>query len=185
MCANDSSIRTQATESISFRLNVNDLNQLRDLARQRKESLNSLVAQIIDKYVKLWIFDQHYGFFSVGRGVLQASLAKLDDEEIEEIAKDQVARAHKAIITNLYGKVNKETVVTYFDVFCSRFETFKHFREGSTHKLVVYHGADSLQFSKLYYAIGKSILELAKIETLEAERDLGTDSFAIGFEASV
>jgi hypothetical protein len=186
MPSTDSSVpEKQETESISFRLSQRALDRLRELASQRKESLNSLVAQIIDKYLKLWVFDHSFGFFSVNMGILRSSLAKLNDKEIQQIVGEQALRAHKGIIMNLYGELNKETIVDYLDVFSTRFEMCKHFRKGKKHTITVFHGADSLQFSKLYYGIVKSILELAKIYTIESEREIDTDNFAISFETSV
>jgi hypothetical protein len=176
---------TKETESISFRLNQNDLKQLRELAVERKESLNSLVSQIIDRYLKLWVFDHSYGFFSIGKGVLRPALAKLTDKEIQEIADEQVSKVHRAIIMNLYGKITKEVVINYLEIFAIRFLSFKHFREGRRHTLTVFHDVDSLQFTKLYYFIASSILGLAKIEPIESEGDIGTNNFAISFDASI
>jgi hypothetical protein len=176
---------TKETESISFRLNQNDLKQLRELAVERKESLNSLVSQIIDKYLKLWVFDHSYGFFSIGKGVLRPALAKLSDNEIQEIAEEQVSKVHRAIIMNLYGKITKEVVIDYLEIFATRFVSFKHFRGGRRHTLTVFHDVDSIQFSKLYYCIASSILGLAKIEPIESERDIGTNNLAISFDASI
>ena len=175
---------SRVTEAMSFRLSSNDLHQLRELAAQRKESLNALVSQIIDKYLKLWVFDHSYGFFSVGQGVLRSSLAKLNDDEIKSIAMEQASKAHKGVLMNLYGRITKETVVNYLDIFCTRFESFKHFKDGKSHTLAIFHGVDSLEFSKLYYYIICSILGLASIIALESEREIDANNFALSFEVS-
>jgi hypothetical protein len=174
--------KTQDTESISFRLNVKDMGQLRNLAAERKESLNSLVAQIIDRYLKLWIFDHAYGFFPVSTGVLRKTLSKLNDKEIQVLAGEAALKTHRGIIMNLYGKITKDTVMIYLDLFCTRFESYKHFRDGKRNTLTVFHDVDSMEFSKLYYEILSSVLGLAKIEAIDSERDIGTNNFAISFD---
>ena len=82
----------------------------------------------------------------------------------------------------LYGKVTKETIIDYLDVFGNRFATFRHFREGKRNTLTVYHGINR-QFSLLYYNITKSILMLANIEAIEREKDIDEEGFSIVFES--
>ena len=168
------------TESISFRLEEDMLNELRDLARERKVSLNSLVSQILDHYIKLGVYDRTFGFFSISQDVLRLLLAKQSDEEIDKIVSVAGAKIHKQIIMYLYGRVNKESIIDYLDIFGNRFETFRHFRDGQKHTFTIYHGINR-QFSLLYYDITRSILTLGNIETLDREKDINEDGFTISF----
>jgi len=170
-----------STESVSFRVDQEILNQLRELARERKISLNSLVSQILDHYTKLGVYDRTFGFFSVSEDVLRLLLSKQPDEEIDKIVAVAGGKIHKQIVMYLYGKVNKETVVDYLDIFGNRFGTSRHFRNGQRHTLTIYHGINR-QFSLLYYDITKSILSLAKIETVESEKDVNEEGFSISFD---
>jgi hypothetical protein len=158
------------------------LEQLRALANERKISLNSLVSQVLDHYIKLGVYDRTFGFFSISEDVLRLLLAKQSDEEIDKIDAVAGAKIHKQIIMYLYGKVNKESVIDYLDIFGNRFSTFRHFRDGHKHTMTIYHGINR-QFSLLYYDVTKSILFLAKIETLEDERDINEDGFTICFNS--
>ena len=169
-----------ATESISFRLEEKVLDQLRELAGEKKISLNSLVSQVLDHYVQLGVYDRTFGFFSISQDVLRLLLAKQSDEEIDKIVAVAGAKIHKQIIMYLYGKVNKDTIIDYLDIFGNRFETFRHFRDGPRHTMTIYHGINR-QFSLLYYDVTKSILSLAKIETLDTEKDVNEEGFTISF----
>ncbi len=171
------------TESISFRLEGGMLDQLRELASEKKITLNSLVSQVLDHYVTLGVYDKTFGFFSISQDVLRLLLAKQDDEEIDKIVAVAGAKIHKQIIMYLYGKVNKDTIIDYVDIFGNRFETFRHFRDGTKHTMTFYHGINR-QFSLLYYDITKSILSLAKIETLDNEKEVNEDGFTISFIVS-
>jgi predicted DNA-binding ribbon-helix-helix protein len=171
-----------ATESISFRLEQDVLDQLRELAKERKVSLNSLVSQVLDHYVKLGVYDRTFGFFSISQDVLRLVLTKQSDEEIDKIVSVAGAKIHKQIIMYLYGKVNKDTIIDYLDIFGNRFETFRHFTDGPIHTMTIYHGINR-QFSLLYYDVTKSILALGKLETLENEKDVNEDGFSISFDS--
>jgi Arc-like DNA binding domain len=168
------------TESISFRLEEEMLDQLRELAREKNISLNSLVSQVLEHYIQVGVYDRTFGFFSISQDVLQLLLAKQTDEEIDKIVAVAGAKIHKQIIMYLYGKVNKDTIIEYLDTFGNRFETFRHFKDGTKHTMTIYHGIN-YQFSLLYYDVTKSILSLANIETLDHEKDINDEGFTISF----
>ena len=170
--------KTPSTESISFRLEEDALYELREIAKERKISLNSLVAQILEHYLTLGVYDRTFGFFSVSVDVLELALSGLSDDEVRKIAGTAGARIHKQILMYLYGKVTKESIIDYLDVFGNRFATFRHFRDGRRNTLTVYHGINR-QFSLLYYDITKSILLLGQIEAIEGEKDINEEGFSI------
>jgi len=180
MASNDPASKTE-TESMSFRLEKNNLDQLRDMAKTNRMSLNTLVSQIIDRYLKLWVFDHQFGFFTMSDRLIQKIFVGLSDSEIIKIAEDNGAQVHKEIIRQLYGRVNKKTVVQYMDVFSSRFRAHKHFIHGSRHTITITHNIN-LVFSKIYYDIMKSILSHANIDTIETERDTSEQGFSISFD---
>jgi hypothetical protein len=181
--SHDNSGRKRATESISFRLDENDLGQLRDVARTRRLSLNSLVSQVIDSYLRLWLFEDSFGFFAIGKDMLLQVLAKLSDRQIEEIAKKTGVPVHKDIMMYLYGRINEKTVQDYLNIFGKRFHNYKHFDFDSRHTITIYHDMDK-QFSKLYYEIVKDILALANITPIDSERDVGDNAFSIIYDSS-
>lgn len=176
----DSNLKRE-TESLSFRLEKEDLNDLRELARSRKVSLNSLVSQILDRYLRLWVYDRSFGFFAVSKKTIRLAFVKLSQEEIQEIASESGATIHKEIIMFLYGEVTATTVINYLEVFGSRFESYKHFRKGPKHMVTIFHDV-SLEFSQVYYAILKAILALAQFKVIDGEGDLNEDGFSISFD---
>ena len=174
--------KSSATESISFRLEEGALADLREISKERKVSLNSLVSQILEHYLTLGVYDRTFGFFSVSGDILRLILTQLAEDEITKIADTAGATIHKQILMYLYGKVTKETIVDYLDVFGNRFATFRHFTEGKRNTLMVYHGINR-QFSLLYYNITKSILLLGNIKAIESEKDINEEGFSIVFES--
>jgi hypothetical protein len=173
--------RKRDTESLSFRLEKEDLDDLRELARSRKISLNSLVAQVLDRYLRLWVYDRSFGFFPVSKKTIRLAFAKLTPEEIREVADESSATIHKQIIMFLYGEVTSTSVIEYLDVFGTRFESYKHFRKGSKHVVTIFHDV-SIEFSQVYYSILAAILALAQFKIIESERDLNENGFSISFD---
>jgi predicted DNA-binding ribbon-helix-helix protein len=174
--------RRRVTESIGLRLNEGDLTELKEIARDRRVSLNSLISQIIDRYLRLWVYDHAFGFFSVNKHVLSLAFNKLSNRDIMEITDEVTAKVHKELIMYLYGSVNTETVLAYLDHFGTRFEAYKHRVKGARHVVTVFHGIDSRHFSDLYYSILRDTLELAKIKSIEQERDTSENGFSIVFD---
>jgi hypothetical protein len=180
MVGHHSSKGKKTTESISFRLDHDLLQLLRELSKKRKVTLNSLILQILDDYLKVGVYDREFGFFSVSKELLRPALEKLTEDEIQKITADLGAKTHRQIIMYLFGKLNKETVVSYLDIFGNRFETYRHFDERGLHTLTFSHGI-SLQFSKIFYNVTKSILSLAEIEPIERGEEKTDYSFSISF----
>ena len=78
--------KSSATESISFRLEEDVLVELREISKERKVSLNSLVSQILEHYLTLGVYDRTFGFFSVSSDILRLVLAQVPEDEIKKIA---------------------------------------------------------------------------------------------------
>lgn len=172
----------KSTETIGFRLDSQALSELRKLAKDRKISLNSLMGQVIDTYLKTGVYDRRFGFFQINKDALRHMMGKMKDKDIAKMADLGGARVHRPIIMFLYGKVNKETVITYLSVFGNRFETFRHFKEGRKNTIAVYHAVNR-EFSLLYYTTMKSILSLVGIEPIESEKSISEEGFSIVFES--
>jgi hypothetical protein len=173
--------KRRSTQSVSFRLDGDDLAQLRELARLRKVSLNSLVSQVFDRYLKLWVYDASYGFIPVNEEILRESLSKMNEKEIEGAAHSHAMKIHVEMIRYMYGELTNETVVEYLDTFAQRFRTYKHFTKGSRHTVTIFHGV-SLQFSKLYYSILGALLASASFKIVESKEDVRETGFSITFE---
>jgi hypothetical protein len=151
------------------------------LARLRKVSLNSLVSQVFDRYLKLWVYDASYGFIPVNEEMLRESLSKMNEKEIEHVAHGHAMEIHVEMIRYIYGELTNETVVKYLDTFGQRFRTYKHFEKGPRHTVTIFHGV-SLQFSKLYYSILRTLLGSAGFKIVETQEDVREMGFSIMFE---
>jgi hypothetical protein len=144
-------------------------------------SLNSLVSQVFDRYLKLWLYDASYGFIPVNEEILRESLSKMNEKEIEKAADGHAMKIHVEMIRYIYGELTNETVIEYLDTFGQRFRTYRHFAEGSRHTVTIFHGV-SLQFSKLYYLILRAILASASFKILESKEDVRETGFSVVFE---
>lgn len=169
------------TDSIGLRLDRNDLLRLKLLAAENKESVNTLISQIIDGYLNVWIFDHRYRFFPVSEEFLRLAFDKLSTEEIESLVHTRLAKIHRSMIMQLYGEVSVETVLRYLDLYGKRFETYKHFNKGRRHTITAFHGVCEM-FSAAAYSTYSEILGLVGIKIIQSERYTDYGSFAITFE---
>jgi len=144
-------------------------------------SLNSLVSQVFDRYLKLWVYDASYGFIPVNEEILRESLSKMDEKEIEKTAHSHAMKIHVEMIRYMYGELTNENVIRYLDTFGQRFRTYKHFTKGSRHTVTIFHGV-SLHFSKLYYSILRAFLTYASFKIVEGKEDVREAGFSITFE---
>lgn len=145
-------------------------------------SLNSLVSQVLDRYLRLWVYDASYGFIPVNEEVLREGLSKLTDKEIERMAHSNAMKIHVEMIRYIYGELSKVAVVEYLNIFGQRFRTYKHFINGPRHTVTIFHGV-SIQFSKLYYGILKAIVVRAEFKVIGQKEDIRETGFSMTFES--
>jgi hypothetical protein len=112
---------------------------------------------------------------------LRAALSKQKDDKLLSIAQAG-AKVRRQIIMYLYGRVNRETVLKYLDIYGNRFDTFRHLKERVGKIVLSFSQGVNVQFSMMYYDITRMILELADIESIESERDISDGGFTIVFQ---
>jgi hypothetical protein len=94
------------SESISFRLPRNILHKLRQEAKQKEISLDTLMTQIAKQHTEWYVNASQFGFISVRKSLIMKLLDEIrDDEKIKEIARE-VARASRDTLLLLKEQYN-------------------------------------------------------------------------------
>ena len=94
------------SESISFRLPRNILYKLRQEAKQKEISLDTLMTQIAKQHTEWYVNASQIGFISVRKSLIMKLLDEIrDDEKIKEIARE-VARASRDTLLLLKEQYN-------------------------------------------------------------------------------
>jgi hypothetical protein len=94
------------SETISFRLPRNMLHKLRQEAKQKEISLDTLMTQIAKQHTEWYVNASQFGFISVRKSLIMKLLDEIrDDEKIKEIARE-VARASRDTLLLLKEQYN-------------------------------------------------------------------------------
>jgi hypothetical protein len=103
------------SENISFRLHKDQLDQLRENAKEKRISLNALANQIFDSYVNYYSSASNADLLPVSKQVLISLLEGYGEEEIKTKVKQNMKQIGKDISLQLRGKYDFETLVDTFE----------------------------------------------------------------------
>jgi hypothetical protein len=112
----DGSNRRFASENISFRVRKDRLGQLRQEAKEKRISVNTLANQIFDSYVNFESSASKADVIPVSKQALMSLLDGYDDEEeIKAKARQVSKKIGKDIVLQLRGKYDFEALLDMFD----------------------------------------------------------------------
>ena len=160
------------SSSVTFRVGVDSLKKLRDIADENAVSLNTVVNNIFDSYLEWEYFAPKVGFVPMQKQVLKDLFDRASEEEIKEIAT-RAADNFENEVMMLYGKVDLETVISFTKNRVKRSGfTLREFddAEKGTRKLILKHdvGHNWAVFSMTYIErLINNTGYSAKIESLQ------------------
>ena len=103
------------TESISFRIESIILNKLRQEARQKEVSLNTLFTQIARQHITWHTSASTAGFISVRRALIQKLLERYSDDEIRSISRFVADVTSKDFILLLTDEHSIESALEFIE----------------------------------------------------------------------
>jgi hypothetical protein len=107
--------RRSSSENISFRLQKNQLDQLRQEAKEKRISLNTLASQIFDSYLDYTANASKADMVPFSRRAIVSLLDGYDDEQIKTKARDIMKQFGKDIALQLRGRYDFETLIDILD----------------------------------------------------------------------
>ena len=157
------------SESITFRIEKPILDELRQEAGQKMESVNTLVNQIINSYVHWHKPARNAGLGYFPKVLVASSINYLDDEQVIQVTEEYCNHHLKDIIHML---ISESTFSSFMDVLCSWLEL-----SGYPYRFDSINGADTyvIQFGmgrkwSLYFRTQmKLVFEQYHIKNAEAE----------------
>jgi len=168
-------LTSKKTETTTFRLEKDNLDDLRKTSETQKITLNSLINQIISQFVKWDSRAPKAGLVPLPKVLLVKIMDKLTKEQINQIAQYMVDKEIKDIILILR---NEHNIITFLDVVESWAKTsdfpFEHEEENGTHKYVISHNMGkkwSLYFEQVFKLMFEQ-LEITKAEFDTTENTL-------------
>jgi hypothetical protein len=111
----DGSSSSVKSENISFRLHKDHLDRLREEAKEKRISLNTLASQIIDSYVNYNSNLSHADVIPVSKAILIALVEACSENQLKAIAEQVQRKATIDLALQLRGKYDFEALVDFFD----------------------------------------------------------------------
>ncbi len=166
---------SKKSSTITFRLEENTINKLRNLSRTEEVSTNTLVNRALRRFIDWDSYVPRSGFVLLTRPVLKKILDNLDEKFIVEIASTIGKEEIQDLLLFMRGKVD-------FDSFLSWYETMmlnssvqtSHLIDDGIHSMVLKH-----DLGKNWALYQKTILELFFNEVLHKNAEIEYDKNTI------
>ena len=132
--------KKKGTSVMSFRLDEDIIEALREEAEEEEVSLNVLANHVFRRYVEWERFAQKAGFIPVTRELLTALLNEISDKKIEEIVRKVGKEVIKAQILYMQNKYDLDSFIKWSEAR-NRISGFaqKHVVDSNTHEYIIQH----------------------------------------------
>ncbi len=153
------------TESITLRVEKNILDELRNDAEQKMESLNTLANQVLRSYVTWHKPAAKAGNYNVPKTLLTDMFEALTEEQIAKITENWVRKYSRDVILMINKEHNLESFLDGFRVWMdlSGFQ-YTHHQDGGFESYVIRFDMGK----KFNYHVGK-YLQFLVVEELRAK----------------
>ena len=115
MSTSENAVNRGSSENISFRLHTGQLDQLRQEAKEKRISLNTLASQIIDSYVNFTSRASIAGAIPVSRLALEVLLEGYTEDQIKAMAERIVNMSGEDTTLMLQGRYDFEALLQSFE----------------------------------------------------------------------
>lgn len=133
-------VKSSLKTSVTFRIDSNELKQLKKEADHQEISLNTLVGQIFRQHIDWHSNAPKAGFVSVTKGLISGILNKISDEEILKLTEYTTKKESKDFVLLLR---NEYTIISILDVLETRIRVsgfqYRHDVNGTIHSYVIQH----------------------------------------------
>ncbi len=138
------------TVNLSCRIDKHVYDTLLEAAHEKGISLNSLVNSMAKNYINWEIHSSDFRLVPISKETLEKIFDKLDDQTIQQIAKNIGGTVTRELVYLTFGEMNFKNLIQAILLNASRFGTVKHEIVDSKHIINIHHGI-CLNFSKFLF----------------------------------
>lgn len=109
----NSSVRKTVT--MTFRIDENIMNKLRNESEQREVSLNTLVNQILKRFVEWGVFENKVGIIPMPKPIVVELFENMGEDEIIDMAKRVGKNVVKDIALFMKHEINVDSFLEWFE----------------------------------------------------------------------
>lgn len=133
--------------NFSCRLSKNTFSIIEKEAESKNISLNSLINNVLTRYVALDRHAQDIELISLTKRAVRKIFSEMDEKTVKEIAKEVGGVVHRELVFLKFDKMTFNNLMEVLVINASRYGSVKYTSEDDTHKICIHHGA-CLEFSK-------------------------------------
>lgn len=152
------------TTTVTFRLDANTVKKLQTEAKEKDISLNTLVNQIMKRYLEWDRFEAKVGMVLVAKPVIAELFAKLTKDQVIDLASQIGKSAVRDIALFMKGRLSINSFLSWLEARMRNCSQFNYQQENGIKKYIFKH--DLGENWSLYH---KTIADLIFGESLNTE----------------
>ena len=168
----------QSTVTFSSRLYTDIFKVLEKEALSKNISINSLINSILGRYVSLERHAKDIELISLTKRTITQIFNKMDDETIEQLAKEVGGVVHKELVFLKFNELTFDNLMHVLVINATRYGSVKYNSENSKHHICIHHGVCS-EFSKFLALVHEITTSQLSIRMAITNTDKNTVCFEI------
>ena len=151
------------TVNFSSRLNKDAFSVLEEEALSKNISVNSLVNNILGKYVSLDRHAQDIELISLTKRAVTNIFVGLDEERIKQLSEDVGGVVHRELVFLKFDEMTFDNLMYVIVINATRYGSVKHTSDDSKHNICIHHGT-CMEFSNFLSQTHKIMAEHLSIQ---------------------
>lgn len=135
------------TVNYSSRLNKEIFKILEEEAESKNISVNSLINNVLGKYVKLDKFTKDLELISLTKRTIIKIFTGMDENKIKMIAKEVGGVVHRELVFLKFNELTFDNLLNVLVINASRYGSVKYNLINSKHSVCIHHGS-CIEFSE-------------------------------------
>lgn len=149
----------KTTEGLTLRFDKDILDKIREEAKDKQISLNTLINQIVTQHLDWHAHAAKVGFLAVTRGTVLKMIDKIPEEDIASIGRFVAKKEAKDFIMMLRNEYSITSALEVLETWLKIVGySYKHEIRGSEHSYIIYHNMStkwSIYLSELFRAVSE------------------------------
>jgi hypothetical protein len=170
----------KSSTTMTFRLNESVITTLRAESERRHISLNTMINQILQRYVEWDMYGSKVGMVSLLKPIVSELFKKMSRQEIIELATGIGKNATSDAALFMKGKMNLDSFLSWLELRMSNSSVeISHNVEGGVYTYILKH-----DLGENYSLFQKIVLELIFNDVLGKRIDCGFSDMTLSFKFS-
>jgi hypothetical protein len=151
--------------TLACRLDKTLYDLLKEDAKKRGVSLNSLINSIAKRYLSWEKYADGVGFVPLAKDTVRLLFDNLEERKLQKIAHHLGKTIPRELILLMFNKVDLNSITSFIEITSSRYGMVQHNISRDAHDFVIYHSVNK-KFSSF---LGEALKAMAEDLSFKAE----------------